>query len=119
MQIIEDIKYFNSPEEWRNWLVMHCETESEIWVGLRKKGGNKGLGYEEALLEALCYGWVDGLTKRVDEESYKIRFTPRRPKSNWAITNVRRVEKLIKKGKMTPLGLKHIDAAKADGRWPL
>lgn len=110
--------YFTTPADWRAWLADHGANETEIWIGLYKKGSDKhGITYEEALLEALCYGWIDGLTKRVDEMSYKIRFSPRKLRSNWSAPNIKRVEMLIKSGKMTSTGLKHIEAAKADGRW--
>ena len=110
--------YFDSPRQWREWLDQHGENQTEIWVGLYKKDSNKtGITYDQSVEEALCYGWIDGLTKRVDELSYRVRFTPRKPKGNWSASNIARVERLIKSGRMTPTGLKHIDAAKADGRW--
>lgn len=113
-----ELIYFDSPADWRAWLAEHGTNETELWVGLYKKGSGKtGIAYEEAVDEALCYGWIDGLTKRIDEASYKIRFTPRKSKGNWSAPNIKRVELLIKSGKMTPAGLKHIDAAKSDGRW--
>jgi uncharacterized protein YdeI (YjbR/CyaY-like superfamily) len=113
------VTYFESPDEWRDWLADHGENETEIWIGLYKKdSGKSGITYEQSVNEALCYGWIDGLTKRVDEASYKIRFTPRRSRGNWSASNVARVAALIESGKMTPAGLKHIEAAKADGRWP-
>lgn len=110
--------YFTTPDKWRAWLAKHGEHETEIWIGLYKKdSGKTGITYDEALEEALCFGWIDGLTKRVDELSYKLRFTPRKSRSNWSTPNIQRVEILIKNGKMTPAGLKQIDAAKASGRW--
>lgn len=113
-----ELIYFDSPSDWRDWLEKHGANETELWVGIYKKdSGKSGITYEEAVNEALCFGWIDGLTKRVDDISYKIRFTPRKPKGNWSTSNIKRVEALIKSGKMTPAGLKHIDAAKSDGRW--
>ena len=79
---------------------------SEIWVGFFKKDSGKGgLTYAEAVDEALCFGWIDGLKKRVDELSYTHRFTPRKPKSNWSRINIQHVERLKKAGRMTPAGL--------------
>ena len=118
MRTEADTIYFDTSTEWRAWLAEHGQNASEIWLGLYKKGGDKtGITYEESVQEALCYGWIDGLTKRVDDISYKIRFTPRKPKGNWSASNIARVELLIKNGKMTPAGLVHIEAAKDDGRW--
>lgn len=113
-----ELIYFDSPAKWRAWLARHGKEQTEVWVGLYKKDSAKtGITYDEALDEALCYGWIDGLTKRVDEDSYKIRFTPRKSRSNWSARNVGRVEALLKSGKMTSAGLSHIEAAKSDGRW--
>lgn len=112
--------YFGSVKDWRKWLTKNHESCTEIWVGLYKKGSGKtGITYDEAVEQALCFGWIDGLTKGVDEKSYKIRFTPRRPKSNWSTSNINRVELLIKNNQMTPAGLKHIESAKSDGRWKI
>lgn len=110
--------YFDTRDEWRAWLDENGENFTDLWVGFYKKdSGKTGMSYEESVEEALCFGWIDGLTKRVDEASYKVRFTPRKSKSNWSAPNIKRVEMLIKSGKMTEQGLKHIEAAKADGRW--
>ncbi len=112
--------YFSSPQDWRDWLIKNHDTCTEIWVGLYKKGSGKiGITYNEAVEQALCFGWIDGLTKGVDEESYKIRFTPRRSKSNWSMSNINRVEMLIKNNQMTPAGLKRLESAKLDGRWQI
>jgi len=113
-----ELLYFNSALEWRNWLSKNGSNHTEIWLGFYKKNSEKkGIPYDEAVEQALCFGWIDGLTKRVDEDSYKIRFTPRRPKGNWSASNKARVEKLIQNGEMTPAGLQHVEAAKRDGRW--
>ncbi len=113
-----ELKYFESSPDWREWLAEHGVGKTEIWLGFYKKNSDKsGIDYEDAVNEALCFGWIDGLTKRVDEDSYKIRFTPRKPKGNWSPSNIKRVEELISSGKMTPAGLVHVTSAKADGRW--
>ena len=100
------IKYFKSASEFRRWLEGNHARLSELWVGFFKKDSGKGgLTYAEAVDEALCFGWIDGLKKRVDELSYTHRFTPRKPKSNWSRINIQHVERLKKAGRMTPAGL--------------
>ena len=100
------LKYFRSASEFRRWLEVNHARLSEIWVGFFKKySGKDGLTYAEAVDEALCFGWIDGLKKRVDELSYTHRFTPRKPKSNWSRINIQHVERLKKAGRMTPAGL--------------
>ena len=99
-------KYFKSASEFRRWMEVNHARLSEIWVGFFKKySGKGGLTYAEAVDEALCFGWIDGLKKRVDELSYTHRFTPRKPKSNWSRINIQHVERLKKAGRMTPAGL--------------
>ena len=101
------IKYFKSASGLRRWLEANHARVREIWVGFFKKdSGKTGLTYAEAVDEALCFGWIDGLKKRVDELSYTHRFTPRKPKSNWSRINIQHIERLKKTGRMTPAGLK-------------
>ncbi|HEU0039319.1 MAG TPA: YdeI/OmpD-associated family protein [Verrucomicrobiae bacterium] len=110
------IKYFKSAIEFRQWLEVNHARARELWVGLFKKDSGKGgLTYAEAVDEALCFGWIDGLKKRVDDLSYTHRFTPRKPKSNWSRINIQHVERLKKAGRMTPPGLK-AHAARAPER---
>jgi uncharacterized protein YdeI (YjbR/CyaY-like superfamily) len=100
------IKYFKSASEFRRWLEVNHARRSELWVGFFKKdSGQGGLSYAQAVDEALCFGWIDGLKKRVDELSYTHRFTPRKPKSNWSRINIQHVERLNQAGRMTPAGL--------------
>ena len=100
------VKYFKSSSEFRQWLELNHARLSELWVGFFKKDSGKGgLTYAEALDEALCFGWIDGLKKRVDEFSYTHRFTPRKPRSNWSRINLQHVERLQKAERMTPAGL--------------
>lgn len=95
-----------SRAEWRRWLAQHHAVRKEIWLVYNKKlSGNVGVKYDESVEEALCYGWIDGLTKRIDEMTYTTRFTPRRPGSNWSESNVTRITRLIRDGKMTRFGL--------------
>jgi len=100
------ITFFASAEEFREWLAKHHATSAELWVGLYKKSAKqKGATYGEALDEALCYGWIDGVRQSIDGSSYKIRFTPRRPGSIWSLLNVRHVARLKKLGRMAAPGL--------------
>ncbi len=101
------IKCFTSAAQFRQWLEVNHARTSELWVGFfRKDSGKGGLTYAEAVDEALCFGWIDGLKKRVDELSYTHRFTPRKPRSNWSRINIQHVERLEEAGRMTPAGLK-------------
>lgn len=101
------IVHFSFSAEFRNWLAQNHATANELFVGFYKKSsGKEGATYSEALDEALCYGWIDGVRRSVDSESYTIRFTPRKSKSIWSLVNVRNVERLQKAGKMAEPGKK-------------
>lgn len=109
--------YFKNGAAFRAWLQKNHAKESELWVGFYKvKSAKKGITYTEAVDEALCYGWIDGLKNTHDADSYKLRFTPRKPKSIWSKINVGKVEKLTKEGRMKPAGLLQVALAKKDGR---
>jgi uncharacterized protein YdeI (YjbR/CyaY-like superfamily) len=98
--------FFASPSDFRRWLEENHATARELWLGFYKKGaGRAGLTYAEAVDEALCYGWIDGLTRRRDEAAYVQRFTPRRPGSNWSVVNIAKVEELRRQGRMQPAGI--------------
>ena len=100
-------KFFTSPEKFRQWLQKNHDSANQLLVGFHKKdSGKKSITYAEALDEALCFGWIDGVRKRLDETSYTIRFTPRKPKSIWSNVNVKHVERLKKEGRMAEPGLK-------------
>jgi len=108
------LKYFKSAAVFRQWLDANHARQTELWVGFFKKHTAKGgLTYPEALDEALCFGWIDGLKKRVDEFSFAQRFTPRKPKSVWSLINVGHVARLTKSGRMQPSGLKAFAARSA------
>lgn len=99
--------YFASPAVWRAWLARNHGTCDEIWVGFHKRAAGKpSLTWPEAVDQALCYGWIDGVRKRVDAGRYTIRFTPRRPGSNWSAVNIKRVAGLRKQGLMRAAGLR-------------
>lgn len=99
--------FFATPEDFRKWLKVHREKARELWVGFYKKGsGRTSITWPESVDEALCVGWIDGLRKTIDAESYKIRFTPRKKTSNWSAVNIGRVQELTRLGRMRPAGLK-------------
>jgi uncharacterized protein YdeI (YjbR/CyaY-like superfamily) len=98
--------YFRSSVEFRAWLEKHHEKADEVWVGFYSKAsGRTGIGYEESVNEALCFGWIDGKVERVDEGRHVRRFTRRRPRSIWSRSNIERVETLMKRGQMQSAGL--------------
>lgn len=112
------VKGFESQKQFRGWLEKHCGQESGIWLRIYKKdSGRETVSYQEALEEALCFGWIDGQKRTYDEESYVLRFTPRRSRSVWSKRNKKIVARMIKEGKMTLAGIEQVNAAKEDGRW--
>jgi len=114
----EDAVPFASAAEWEAWLEEHHAASDGIWVKFAKKAsGIPTVVYKEAVHEALRYGWIDGHTKRVDDDWYIQRFTPRRARSRWSKINCAKAEALIASGAMQPAGLAEVERAKADGRW--
>ncbi|MBI4048624.1 MAG: YdeI/OmpD-associated family protein [Devosia nanyangense] len=114
----DKIRAFETEAEFEAWMAKNHDQETEIWVQYYKKAsGRRTIVYAQALDVALCYGWIDGISKPVDEHAYLQRFTPRKAKSIWSQRNRLKVEKLIADGRMTAHGQRQIDAAKADGRW--
>ncbi len=102
-----NIVFFKSPSEFRSWLAAHHGASRELWVGFyNKRAAKKGITYSEALDEALCFGWIDGVRKSLDQTRYYIRFTPRKQRSKWSLVNIKRVAALTKLGRMQPSGLK-------------
>jgi uncharacterized protein YdeI (YjbR/CyaY-like superfamily) len=120
-QMIPDpkkIKSFRSAGEFEKWLSRQHDREHELWLRIFKKdSGTPTVTYAEALDVVLCWGWIDGIRKACDEISFLQRYCPRKPKSIWSHINREHVARLTAAGRMTPHGQKHIDAAKADGRW--
>jgi uncharacterized protein YdeI (YjbR/CyaY-like superfamily) len=109
--------FFASPRDFRKWLQASHAQESELLVAFYKKSSRKtSITYAEALDEALCYGWIDGVRKNIAEDAYTIRFTPRKPKSQWSAVNICHVERLTQAGRMTPAGLKAFEGAKDQPR---
>ncbi|MCQ9184665.1 YdeI/OmpD-associated family protein [Streptomyces sp. IBSBF 2953] len=105
-------------EEWEKWLDENHEDVSGIWFQIPKNGsGVEGVDYAHALESALCYGWIDGQKKKLDDRHWLQRFTPRRPDSKWSKVNREKAAELIKSGRMRPAGLREVEKAKTDGRW--
>ena len=106
------------PAAWESWLAEHHQERSEAWLRIAKRhSGLTSVTIAEALDVALCFGWIDGQRKALDDRSYLQRYTPRRPRSSWSQVNVGKVEALLAAGRMQPAGLAEVDAAKSDGRW--
>ena len=104
-------KFFSTPADWRAWLEQNHESETELWVGFYKKGtGKPSITWPESVDQALCFGWIDGIRKTIDDESYVIRFTPRRRGSIWSNVNIRRAGELISTGLMRAAGKKAFEA---------
>jgi uncharacterized protein YdeI (YjbR/CyaY-like superfamily) len=117
-RIPENCLTFSSREEWRAWLEEHHATAQEAWlIHYKKKAARRSLALEEAVEEALCFGWIDGLLRSVDGDCYALRYSPRRPNSVWSPRNKERVEKLILEGRMTPAGLEKVARARESGEW--
>ena len=98
--------FFDSPASFRRWLEANHQTETELLVGYYKVSTKKpSMTWSQSVDEAICFGWIDGIRRSVNDESYSIRFTPRNPKSNWSAVNIKKVEEMIRLGKMTSAGL--------------
>jgi uncharacterized protein YdeI (YjbR/CyaY-like superfamily) len=105
-------------EAWRAWLAAHHAERSEIWlVFLKKHVGEPCVALDEAVEEALCFGWIDGLLRRIDERSHALRFSPRKATSQWSPSNKQRVDRLVAAGRMMPAGMAAVEAAKANAAW--
>ena len=104
--------------EWRRWLERHHMTSGPVWLALLKKGSDaNGVTYEEAVLEALCFGWIDSTANPLDDDHYLIRMTRRKPGSGWSRVNKGRIGRLVAEGRLAPAGVAAIETAKADGSW--
>lgn len=110
--------YVPNRDKWREWLGRHYATERGIWLVFYKKGTSKPtIDYEAAVEESLCFGWIDSIIKKIDDEKYVRKFTPRKDKSYWSELNKKRAEKMIKAERMTAAGLVKIEAAKKNRLW--
>lgn len=112
------IMTFATPKDLGEWLKVNHATKNELWVKIFKKNtGIPSVTWNDVVIEILCWGWIDGVKKTVDDQAYLQRITPRAAKSNWSKRNTEHVERLINEGRMKEVGLVHVCAAKADGRW--
>ena len=104
--------YVTSGEEWRAWLTKHYQSETEVWlIYYKKHSGRPRISYDQAVEEALCFGWIDSIVKRIDDEKFAQKFTPRSDSTKWSALNKQRLRKLISEGRMTEPGLAKIDLA--------
>jgi uncharacterized protein YdeI (YjbR/CyaY-like superfamily) len=113
-----DVREFADRESFERWLAENHDTASQLWIKMHKRGsGLTSITTEEAIEAVLCWGWIDGIRKGLDEKSFYQRYSPRGRKSVWSKKNVETVGRLIAEGRMTEHGMKHVEAARADGRW--
>src|SRR5882762_8678218 len=111
---IGTLRFFGLPADLRKWFEKHHSTTEELWVGFHKRGtGKASITWPESVDEALCCGWIDGVRKRIDDDSYTIRFSPRKPRSIWSANNIKRVEELTVQGRMQASGLQAFEARRA------
>ena len=107
--------FFSGPEEFGAWLAANHDTATELWMGLYKKHvPDRGLTWEQAVIEALCWGWIDSVAQRIDDDARRQRWTPRKPTSNWSSINIAAVERLKAEGRMEPPGLTAYERRRAD-----
>lgn len=112
------VREFEDADAFYEWLRDNHDRADELWIKMHKVGsGLRSIAWKEAVDVALCWGWIDGIRKSFDDKSFLQRYTPRRAKSIWSKINVDNVARLMDEGRMTEHGLKHVEAAKADGRW--
>ncbi len=115
---LENAVLFPDNHTWREWLSEHHDKAEGIWlIHHKKKSDIKSVSLADAVKEAICFGWIDGKLRSIDEDKYIVRYSPRRPGSVWSKINKDRAEALIKSGKMTPAGLKKIEEARQNGMW--
>ncbi|WP_029288517.1 YdeI family protein [Cellulomonas sp. HZM] len=113
-----DAVFFEDEAAFEAWLVDNAATAGHVWIRMAKKGtGVASINWTGAVDVALCFGWIDGISRRLDDEWYVQRFTPRRPRSLWSKINRDRIERLTADGRMRPPGLAEVERAKTDGRW--
>lgn len=110
--------YMPTRGDWREWLEKNHDARKEVWLIFYKKHtGKPNVSYDEAVQEALCFGWIDSIIKRIDGEKFARKFTPRKPNSSWSESNKKRAAKMIKEGKMKEVGLELVNEAKKRGEW--
>lgn len=110
--------YVTNRHDWRTWLERHWNVKKEVWLIFYKRHtGKPSLRYDDAVEESLCFGWIDSIIKKLDDEKFARKFTPRKTKSKWSELNKKRAKKMAKEGKMTQAGLSKIKEAKKSGEW--
>ncbi len=110
--------YLKTAYEWREWLHNNHDKETEVWlIFFKKETGEPSIEYESAVEEALCFGWIDSIIKKIDDEKYARKFTPRKDSSKWSELNKKRVARLIENNRMTEIGMAKIESAKSNGQW--
>ena len=110
--------YFTNRKDWRTWLTEHHDTEKEVWLVYYKKDSSKpSIPYDDSVEEALCFGWVDSIIRKIDAAKFARKFTPRKAVSKWSEANKERAEKMLKDGKMTSAGLARVQEAKETDGW--
>ena len=118
MKIPDQPLNFQDKDEWRSWLQENHAAQKQAWlVILKNQAAKPGVNYEEAVEEAVCFGWIDGVMKSVSDELYYLRFSPRKRGSVWAASNLQRVERLIAQGRMSEAGMAKVREAKENGMW--
>ena len=114
----DKIRTFSTAQVLAQWLEQHHASENELWIKIYKKHTNmNSVTWDDVVIESLCWGWIDGIKKSLDEQSYLQRITPRKARSIWSKRNCNHAERLISEGRMKQAGMKQVEAAKADGRW--
>src|SRR5450759_84417 len=107
---MNELLYLRTRTEWRAWLKKHHSNTQVVWLVYYKKGsGGDRIAYDDAVEEALCFGWIDSIIQRIDDEKYPKKFTPRRNNNKWSISSMRRMRKLISEKRMTPAGLEKLE----------
>jgi uncharacterized protein YdeI (YjbR/CyaY-like superfamily) len=113
-----DVLYVSDRDDWRSWLRENHNAKKEVWlIYYKKHAGKPSIPYEDSVEEALCFGWVDSIIKKIDDEKFARKFTPRTGKSIWSEANKKRVERMTREGRMTEAGLTRVKQAKASGKW--
>ena len=110
--------YVPNRNDWRAWLSKNHASKKEVWlIYYKKHTGKPSIPYDDSVEEALCFGWIDGIMKRVDDEKCARKFMPRKSRSRWAESNKKRAEKMMREGKMTEAGMAKVEGAKKNGEW--
>jgi uncharacterized protein YdeI (YjbR/CyaY-like superfamily) len=117
LEMVEQL-HLSNRNEWRAWLEKNYATKKEVWlIYYKKHTGVPSISYEDSVEEAICFGWIEGIIKRIDDERCARKFVPRRSRSRWSESNKKRAERMINEGRMTEAGMARVDDAKRSGEW--